>query len=123
MSIQAKLLCTVAVSAFAAFAAVAPAQALSPQECSAKYLAAKTAGTLNDQKWNDFRKAECGADATAASVSLRAQSDPFPVITEGAAHAGMSKEEFSQGLKAPDGSPSWCRAFGGWIQVGLKRPV
>ncbi len=65
MTIQAKLLCTVAVSGFAAFAATAPAQALTTQECSAKYQAAKTAGTLNGQKWNDFRKAQCGADAAA----------------------------------------------------------
>ena len=67
MTIQAKLLCAVAVSAFAVFAATSPAQALTSQECSAKYQAAKTAGTLAGQKWNDFRKAECGADAAAAA--------------------------------------------------------
>ncbi|HZC96951.1 MAG TPA: hypothetical protein VE267_12625, partial [Bradyrhizobium sp.] len=65
MTIQARLLCAIAVSGFATFAATAPAQALTSQECSAKYQAAKTAGTLNGQKWNDFRKAQCGADATA----------------------------------------------------------
>ena len=43
-----------------------PANALSMQECSAKYKAAKEAGTLKGMKWNDFRKAQCGADATAA---------------------------------------------------------
>jgi hypothetical protein len=69
MTIRAKLLCAVAVSGFAAFAATAPAQALSTQECSAKYQAAKTAGTLGGQKWNDFRKAQCGADATAAPAA------------------------------------------------------
>ena len=42
------------------------ANALSMQECSAKYNAAKEAGTLGGMKWNDFRKAQCGADATAA---------------------------------------------------------
>ena len=36
------------------------------KECSAKYKAAQTAGTLKGMKWNDFRKAECGADASAA---------------------------------------------------------
>src|SRR5665811_1701113 len=72
MSIQAKLLCAVAVSGFVAFAAVAPAQALTTQECSAKYQAAKTAGTLNGQKWNDFRKAECAADAAAAPAAASA---------------------------------------------------
>ena len=42
-----------------------PAQALTMQECSAKYKAAQAAGTAKGMKWNDFRKAECGADATA----------------------------------------------------------
>ena len=44
------------------------AHALSMKECSAKYKAAKDAGTLNGMKWNDFRKAQCGAEATAAPV-------------------------------------------------------
>ena len=44
-----------------------PLQALTMKECSAKYQAAKTAGTLNGQNWRDFRKAQCGADATAAA--------------------------------------------------------
>ncbi|PAY10687.1 MULTISPECIES: hypothetical protein [Bradyrhizobium] len=68
MTIQTRLLCVIAVSGFAAFAASAPAQALTAQECSAKYQAAKSAGTLNGQKWNDFRKAQCGADATPAAA-------------------------------------------------------
>ena len=72
MTIQTKLLCAFAVSGFAAFAATAPAQALTTQECSAKYQAAKTAGTLNGQKWNDFRKAQCAADATAAPAAAPA---------------------------------------------------
>ena len=73
MSVQTKfLLCAVAMSGFAAFAAVSPAQALTTQECSAKYQAAKSAGTLNGQKWNDFRKAQCGADATAAPAAAPA---------------------------------------------------
>ena len=53
----------------AAFATVSPpAHALTSKECSAKYQAAKAAGTLNGMKWNDFRKAECaGAEAPAAA--------------------------------------------------------
>ncbi|HTV36165.1 MAG TPA: hypothetical protein VMF12_07010 [Xanthobacteraceae bacterium] len=35
------------------------------KECSAKYKAAQSAGTLNGMKWNDFRKAECSAQAAA----------------------------------------------------------
>ncbi len=73
MSVQTKfLLCAVAMSGFAALAAVSPAQALTTQECSAKYQAAKSAGTLNGQKWNDFRKAQCGGDAAAAPAAAPA---------------------------------------------------
>ena len=82
MTFQAKLLCAVAVSGFAALAATAPAQALSTQECSAKYQAAKTAGTLNGQKWNDFRKAQCAADATAAPAAAAPAAPAAPKEAE-----------------------------------------
>ena len=72
MTIQAKLLCTLAGASFAALLATAPAQALTTQECSAKYQAAKAAGTLKGEKWNDFRKAQCGADAAAAPAAAPA---------------------------------------------------
>jgi len=88
MSIQAKLLCAVAVTGFAALVVTAPAQALSTQECSAKYQAAKSAGTLNGQKWNDFRKAQCGADATPAAAPAAA-----PAATAAPAAAKEAKKE------------------------------
>jgi len=69
MTIQARILGAIAMSGLAALAMTSQASALTPQECSAKYQAAKTAGTLGDQKWNDFRKAQCGADATAAPAA------------------------------------------------------
>src|SRR5882672_2726183 len=72
MTIQARILCAIAVSGFAALAATSPALALTAQECSAKYQAAKTAGTLNGQKWNDFRKAQCGTDAAATPAAAPA---------------------------------------------------
>jgi hypothetical protein len=79
MSFQTRLLCAVAVSGLAAFAM--PAQALTSQECSAKYQAAKTAGTLNGMKWNDFRKAQCGADATPVAAPAAAPAAPAPATT------------------------------------------
>jgi hypothetical protein len=95
MSIQAKLLCAVAVSGFAALVATAPAQALTTQECSAKYQAAKSAGTLNGQKWNDFRKAQCGADATPTAA---------PTATTPAAPAPKeAKKEAAPAPAAPSG--------------------
>ena len=72
MSIHAKILCTLAGASFAALLAAAPAQALTAQECSAKYQAAKSAGTLNGEKWNDFRKTQCAADAAAAPAAAPA---------------------------------------------------
>ena len=90
MSIQAKLLCAVAVSGFAAFAATAPAQALSQQECGAKYQAAKAAGTLSGQKYNDFRKAQCGADA-AATPAAAAPAAAAPAAAPAAPKAAEAK--------------------------------
>jgi hypothetical protein len=61
-------LCAAAVLAALAFQATS-ANALSMTECSAKYKAAKTAGTLNGMKWNDFRKAQCGTEAAAPAAA------------------------------------------------------
>jgi hypothetical protein len=83
MNIRAKvLLCAVAMSGYAAFAAVSPAQALSMSECSAKYKAAKADGSLNGQKWTDFRKAQCGTDATAAPATPAAAPAAPPPAAE-----------------------------------------
>ena len=76
MTIQLKILGAIAMSGLAALAMTSPAGALTAQECSAKYQAAKTAGTLGDQKWNDFRKAQCGADAAPAAAVAPAVTAP-----------------------------------------------
>jgi hypothetical protein len=52
------------------------AGALTIKECSAKYQAAKAAGTLKGQNWNDFRKTQCGADAAAAPGSTMPAERP-----------------------------------------------
>jgi len=96
MTIQAKLLCAVAVSAFAAFAATSPVQALTAQECSAKYQAAKTAGTLAGKKWNDFRKAECGSDAAATPAAAPA-APAGPAVFPSAVDPKYSKESAGKG--------------------------
>jgi hypothetical protein len=68
MSLKTKLLCAIAGAGLAALAVTAPVQALTMSECSAKYKAAKSAGTLNGMNWNNFRKAECGTNATPAAA-------------------------------------------------------
>lgn len=101
MNSQTKLLCAAAVSAFATFVATAPAQALTAQECSAKYQAAKTAGTLGDQKWNDFRKAQCGSDAAAAPAATSAGAPAAP--KEAAAKSKKKGGETAAAPAAPAG--------------------
>lgn len=71
---------------------VAPAMASSTTDCSAKYAAAKTAGTLNGMTWNAFRKAQCGTAATAAAATTAttataaapSASEPTAATTENA---------------------------------------
>ena len=96
MTIKAKILGAMAMSGLAALAMISQASALTPQECSAKYQAAKAAGTLGDQKWNDFRKAQCGADATAAPAATPAAA---PAAEPKEAAKKPSKTEAKEGAK------------------------
>ncbi len=58
-------------AALSAFCLVQPASALTMKQCSEKYKAA--AGTpAAAMSWNDFRKAECGTDATMAVKKTKA---------------------------------------------------
>jgi hypothetical protein len=84
MSIKSSVL-TATIMSGLVFAIIAPADALTMTECSAKYEAAKTAGTLGGQKWNDFRKAQCGSAAAvtpaAAPAAAPAPTTPAPKTT------------------------------------------
>ena len=64
---------------------VAPASALTMKECGVKYQDAKKANTLKGQKWNDFRKAQCGDDDAAEDEAAAAVTEP---ATPAAAPAG-----------------------------------
>ncbi|HMO28481.1 hypothetical protein [Enterovirga sp.] len=73
-------------------AGAGPAHALSMKECSAKYQEAKKAGgTLS---WSDFRKAQCGTEASAAPgaapASAPAAATPAPAAKSAAAPAAGS---------------------------------
>ena len=69
---------SVALGAAAILAAVAmqatAAKAATMVECSAKYKAAKAAGTLNGASWNEFRNVQCGSQAAAAPPTAIAQA-------------------------------------------------
>lgn len=89
----------------AALLAPSQAQALTMQECSAKYKAAQAAGTLGAMKWNDFRKSQCG-DATAATA---------PPAGQGAAPAAQAapspRPSSQQPASAAAGSAVFPRAI------------
>ena len=95
-SFAASSFAALAVLGLAAFA-TAPAQALTMQECSAKYKQAKDAGTLGGQKWNDFRKAQCGADATPAAA---------PTAAAPAAPAAPAEPKQAKKEAAPAAAPA-----------------
>jgi hypothetical protein len=101
MITRVKVVCILAASGFAIGAAM-PAQALTMQECSAKYKAAQTAGTLKGQKWNDFRKAECGSDAAATPAAA-------PAATAAAPKTAEAKPKKSEA--APAAAPSGPAVF------------
>lgn len=78
---------------FAAIAAIAvvsaqPSFALTAKECSAKYKAAKTAGTLNGQSWNEFRKSAC-AGAAPVATDAKAKPKPAPAAATAAPTAAV----------------------------------
>lgn len=97
----------------AAFAFSTPASALTMKECSAKYQAAKDAGTLGGLKWNDFRKAQCGDDAAAAPAA--APSAP----AKKAAKAPAAADDAAKGLTMKQCSAKYQAAKDAGID-GLK---
>src|ERR1700730_6775792 len=66
-----------------------PSQALTMKECSAKYQAAKSAGTLEGQKWSDFRKTQCGADAVAAPAAAPRTGAATPAAAPGGPRSAL----------------------------------
>lgn len=88
---------TAAAASIAVFSAATlttsiPALALTMKECSAKYQSAKTSGDPSGKlKWNDFRKAQCGPDATAEpEATLNANEDTEPAAPTAKAPSGVS---------------------------------
>jgi hypothetical protein len=77
MLIRHVTICAATLVGAVALAATS-AHALTTQECSAKYKAAKAAGTLNGMKWNDFRKAQCGGEAAAEPAPAAAPPPAAP---------------------------------------------
>jgi len=81
------------------------------KECSAKYKAAQTAGTLQGKTWNDFRKAECGAGASAAAPAAGAAAPAtLPPATPAAAPAAAGNAVFPSSISTKYSSESAGKA-------------
>jgi hypothetical protein len=96
-----------------------PAQAISEQECSAKYRAAKSAGTLDGMEWNAFRKAECSADNTVFPVAISPQYANQPL---GEAREQTCLDQYNAN-KANGGNAGldWIEKGGGYFSECDKR--
>jgi hypothetical protein len=73
---------------------------LTMAECSDKYNAAKDAGTLNGMKWNDFRKAECGAGASATTAAAKKTTKSSPASSDDSGDKGLTMAECSDKYNA-----------------------
>ncbi|NTF42078.1 MULTISPECIES: hypothetical protein [Rhizobium] len=93
------------------------ASALTMKECSAKYQAAKTAGTLNGQKWNDFRATQCSADASAtttapATTAPAATTPAKPAKTTAAAKVDASEPDATKPPATEPAKPTMAAPAG-----------
>lgn len=102
---MARAVLSAALVALGAGMLATPAAALSTKDCSVKYQAAKQAGTLNGQKWNDFRKAECGAPPDAATTTV-----PNPVAPSAAKAAAPAPASTAPAAPSATGSASYPSA-------------
>jgi hypothetical protein len=99
-----------------------PASALTMAECSTKYNAAKEAGTLNGQTWNQFRKAECAADASAAATE---EAKPAKKAKTTSAKADKAKtaaaaDDAAKGLTSKECSTKYQAAKAAGTLNGMK---
>jgi hypothetical protein len=99
--------------------AIAPAHALTMKECSAKYNAAKEAGTLGNMKWNDFRKTQCGTDAAAAAATPDATS-PEKKAKTSTAKAQTGTTDQAKGLTQAQCSAKYQAAKEAGTLGGMK---
>ena len=92
-----------------ALAPIGSAEALTMKECGAKYQAAKKDGSLKGMKWNDFRKAQCGADATPAAAPTAA-APATPAAPAPTAEAKPKKEAAPMAAPAAVGNAMFPNA-------------
>ena len=88
------------------FSLPAPAHALTMKECSTKYQAAKSDGSLKGMKWNDFRKAQCGDEDVSMDEAAAAETAaPAPAPTSTMAKKS-TRVSYPRAISAKYGSES-----------------
>ncbi|MDQ0473298.1 hypothetical protein [Labrys wisconsinensis] len=102
------LLAGLAAAAILGILPLSSAEAMSRKDCSALYQQAKTAGTLNGMKWNDFRKAKCAdtAAAPAAVPATPATPAPAPAAAPAPAPATPAPAPVKVTKPAPAAAPA-----------------
>ncbi len=85
----------------------APAQAagLTSKACSAKYQAAKTAGTLNGATWKTFRASQC-SDTAAGAATPAAAAAPAAATTAAAPAAAAAATPVAPATAAAPAAPA-----------------
>lgn len=99
-----------------------PAQALTVKECSAKYKEAQAAGTLKGMKWNEFRRAQCGATASAAAVFPSAIASQHAKLPPAKGRLETCRDQYNanKGTNA-NGDLKWIQRGGGYYSECVKR--
>jgi hypothetical protein len=99
-----------------------PAQALTVKECSAKYKEAQAAGTLKGMKWNEFRKAQCGATAAAAAVFPSAIAPKHAKLPPAKGRLETCRDQYNANKTAnANGDLKWVQRGGGYYSECVKR--
>jgi hypothetical protein len=113
---------TAAIAACTLVGSQNPAQALTVKECSAKYKEAQAAGTLKGMKWNEFRKAQCGATASAAAVFPSAVAPKHAKLPPGKGRLETCRDQYNanKGTNA-NGDLKWIQRGGGYYSECVKR--
>lgn len=101
---------------------VAPAAALTMKECGVKYQDAKKANTLKGQKWNDFRKAQCGDDDADDNEAAAAVTEPAtPAVTPASTPATTPAKPIAAGKAKPAVFPKAVSAKYSDLAAGKAR--
>jgi hypothetical protein len=102
-----------------------PLAALTMQECSAKYRAAKTSGALGRMTWQDFRKTNCGTGAVlgyTATAFPKGISPKYRSESLGKARMHTCLDQYNANKAANrNGGLRWIEKGGGYYSECIRR--